>query len=156
MQLELIQPELACATMVIDHQMAVIQVQIGKNFIDDVLIDGGFGVNIITENLRVQLSLSKLNPMPYNFRMVDQTIAKPLGFIRDLKIFIHAIPYIVTFIVINNNVLDFNYSMLLGCPWLKDVKVFHNWGTNIVTIQGTNIVRTILVIKKLGVQTKRL
>jgi hypothetical protein len=45
--------------------------------------------------------------------------------------------------------------MLLGCPWLKDVKVSHDWGTNIVTIQGTSIVRTIHVTKKLGVQTKK-
>jgi hypothetical protein len=33
--------------------MATIQVQIGKNFIEDVLLDGGSRVNIITENLRV-------------------------------------------------------------------------------------------------------
>jgi hypothetical protein len=45
-----IQPELACAIVDIDHQMFMIQVQVGKNFIDDVLIDGGFGVNIITDN----------------------------------------------------------------------------------------------------------
>ncbi len=45
-----IQPELVCAIVDIDHQMVVIQVQVGKNFIDDVLIDGGFGVNIITDN----------------------------------------------------------------------------------------------------------
>jgi hypothetical protein len=29
--------------------MAIIQVQIGKNTIGDVLLDGGFGVNIIKE-----------------------------------------------------------------------------------------------------------
>jgi hypothetical protein len=29
--------------------MAVIQEQIGKNIIEDVLLDGGFGVNIITK-----------------------------------------------------------------------------------------------------------
>ncbi len=29
------------------------QVQVGKKFIDNVIIDGGFGVNIITENLKV-------------------------------------------------------------------------------------------------------
>jgi len=46
--------------------MVVIQVQVGKNFIDDVLIDWGFGVNIIIENLWVQLGLSKPNPAPYN------------------------------------------------------------------------------------------
>jgi hypothetical protein len=50
-----------------------------------VLIDGGSKVNIIIENLMVQLSLSKLNPTPYNLLMANQTIGKPLGFIRDLK-----------------------------------------------------------------------
>jgi hypothetical protein len=55
--------------------------------------------------------------------MADQIIAKPLGLIRDLKIFVHGIPYMVTFNVINNNLLNASYSMLLGCPWLKDAKV---------------------------------
>jgi hypothetical protein len=60
--------------------------------------------------------------------MANQTIAKPLGLIRDMKIFVHGIPYIITFIVINNNVLDFSYLMSLGRPWLKDAKVSYNWG----------------------------
>jgi len=57
--------------------------------------------------------------------MENQTRAK-LGLIRDLKIFIHGIPYVVTFNVINSNVLNFSYSMLLGHPLLKDAKVSHN------------------------------
>jgi hypothetical protein len=72
--------------------------------------------------------------MPYNLHMANQTIAKSLGLIKDFKIFVHGIPYIVTFTIINNNVLNSNYSMLMGCPWLKDVKISHNGGTNIVTI----------------------
>ncbi len=42
------------------------------------LIDGGYKVNIINENLRVQLGLLKLNLVPYNLCMADQTIAKPI------------------------------------------------------------------------------
>ncbi len=61
----------------------------------------------------------------------------------------------VTFTVINSNVLDISYSMLLGCLWLKNAKVSLDWGTNTITIQGIHIVRTIHVTKKLGVQTKR-
>jgi hypothetical protein len=80
--------------------MAMIQVQIGKNFIEDVLLDGGFGVNIITKKLRVQLGLSKPKPTPYNLLMAYQTIAKPLGLIKDLKILIHGIPYAITSTVI--------------------------------------------------------
>lgn len=106
--------------------MAIIQIQVGKIFIDDVLIDGGFGINIITENLKVQLGLSKPNPTPYNLRMANQTIAKPVNLINDLKIFVHGISYTVTIIIINKNVLDSNYSMLLRCPWLRNVKLSHD------------------------------
>jgi hypothetical protein len=119
----------------IDHQMAVIHVQVRKNFIKDVLLNGGYGINIITDKLRAQLGLSKLKPAPYNLCMADQTIAKPLGLVKDLITFVHGIPYVVTFIVIQNSVLDFSYSMLLGHPWLKDVKVFHDWGNNTIIIK---------------------
>jgi hypothetical protein len=66
---QLVQPEpvhlkATCATMAIDYQMAMIQIQVGKNFMDDVLIDGGFRVNIITNNLKIQLGLSKPNLAP--------------------------------------------------------------------------------------------
>ncbi len=86
---KLVQPKHVCAAMAIDHQMPMIQVRFGNNFIDDVLIDGGYGINIIIENLRIQLGLSKPNPTLYNLCIMDQTIAKPLGLIRDLNIFVH-------------------------------------------------------------------
>ncbi len=45
--------------------------------------------------------------------------------------------------------------MMLGRPWLKDAKVAHDWGNNVIIVQGNGIVRTILVNRKLGVETKR-
>jgi hypothetical protein len=80
--------------------MVVIQIQIGKNFIEVVLLDRRSGVNIIMEKLKVQLGLSKPKPSPYNLCMVDQTIAKPLGLIKDFKILVLGIPHGMTFIVI--------------------------------------------------------
>jgi hypothetical protein len=53
--------------------MATFQVQIGKNTIEDVLLDGGSGVNIITKQLRLKLGLPKPKPAPYNLTMVDET-----------------------------------------------------------------------------------
>jgi hypothetical protein len=79
------------------------------------------------EKLRVQLGLTKLKPTPYNLHMADQTIAKPLGLIKDLKILVHGISLVVTFTIIHSSVLDFSYSMLLGHAWLHDIKVFHDW-----------------------------
>jgi hypothetical protein len=46
-------PKLVVASIAIDHQMVIIYIQVGKNFIEDVLLDGGSRINIITEKLRV-------------------------------------------------------------------------------------------------------
>ncbi len=90
----------------------------GKNIVENVLLDGGFGVNM-TKELQQWLELLKLKPTPYTFWMVGQTITKSIRLIKDLKIQIHGILYIIViFTVMNNNVLDSNYSMLLGRPWL--------------------------------------
>jgi hypothetical protein len=65
-----------------------------------VLLDGGFGVNIITKWLRLRLGLPKPQPVPYNMKMANQTTTKPMGLIRDLKIYVHGIPYIITLIIL--------------------------------------------------------
>ncbi len=51
--------------------------------------------------------------------------------------------------------VDSNYSMLLGRLWLINAKVTHDWGNNVITIEGNGTVKTILVNRKLGVETKR-
>ncbi len=55
--------------------------------------------------------MSKLKPTPYNMRMTNQTIVKPLGLIKDLKILVHEIPYAMTFTIIQSSVL--NSSLLV-------------------------------------------
>jgi hypothetical protein len=102
------------------------------------------------------LGLPKPKPAPYNLRIIDQTTTKPVGLIRDLKIYVHGIPYITTFTIFHNSVVDFSYSMLLGRPWLKDVKMARDWGSNNITIQGNGIIRIIIVTKHLGGEVKRL
>jgi hypothetical protein len=61
------------------------------------LLDGGFGVNIIIEQLKLKLRFPNLKLAPYNMRMTNQTTTKPMGLIRDLKIYVHGILYITTF-----------------------------------------------------------
>ncbi len=154
-QVSSIVPEVGTIVVAINNHMVVIQVQIGKNKIKDVLLDGDFGINIIIKQLRLRLGLSKLKPAPYNMRMANQTTTKLVGLIKDLKICVHDIPYIITFIVFQKSVVNSSYSMLLGRPWLRDAKVAHDWGSNIVTIQGNGIVRTIIITKCLGGEIRR-
>jgi hypothetical protein len=52
-QLELVHSKLTCIAIATNHQVSAFQAQIGKNFTTYVLIDGGFGENIIIKHLKV-------------------------------------------------------------------------------------------------------
>ncbi len=103
------------------------------------------------------MGLPKPKPTPYNLRMENQTTTKLMGSIKDLKIYVHGILYITMITILQNNVVDSSYSMLLGRPWLRDAKVAHDWGSNIVTIQGNEFrtIQTITITKHLGSEVKK-
>jgi hypothetical protein len=111
------------ASIVVNNQMVVIQVQVGKNNIEDVMLDGRTNVNIIINNFITNLGLPKPRPIPYHLRMVGWSMNTPLIIIINLKIHIHGIPYVATFTVLQNNAVDFNYYMLLRRPWSKMQKL---------------------------------
>ncbi len=127
--------ELDTLVIQVNNQMAIIQVQAGKNIVEDVLINERASVNIIIKNIRKKLGLPKPRPIPYHLTMADQSMTRPLGIIKNLKIHIHGIPYIATFTILKNNVIDSSYFMLLRRPWLKDANVTHDWGNNIIIVQ---------------------
>ena len=142
--------ELIAATEAIDKHMPMISISISKNIVDDVLLDSGSGVNVITEEERRKLGLPKPSPEPFNLRMATRTIAKPTGLLRDVKIHIHGIPYIVTLTVINCQTIKSDYSMLFDRPWLRNAKVIYDWGNDQVQIMGNGTVKTVKINRQLG------
>ena len=142
--------ELIAATEAIDKHMPVISICIGKNIVDDVFLDDGSGVNVITEEEHRKLGLPKPSPAPFNLKMANGTIAKPIGLLRDVKIHIHGIPYIVTLTVIDCQTIKSDYSMLLGRPWLRNAKVIHDWANDQVQIMGNGTVKTVKINRQLG------
>ena len=142
--------ELIATTEAINKQMPVISICIGKNVVDDVLLDGGSEINVITEEERRRLGLPKPSLAPFNLKMANGTIAKPTSLLRDVKIHIHGIPYIVTLIVIDCQTIKLDYSMLLGRPWLRNAKVIHDWANDQVQIMGNGTVKTVKINRQLG------
>jgi hypothetical protein len=104
----------------------------------------------MTKELRKWLGLPNPKPTPYTLRMLDQTITKPIGLIKDFKIHIHGIPWMVTFTVMKNNVLDSSYSMVAYAH------VTHDWGNNLIAIEGNGKMQTIVVTKHLDSNIKHL
>jgi hypothetical protein len=64
----------------------------GKNIIENIFLDGGFDMNIMTKELQKWLRLPTPKLAPYALRIANQTITKLVEFIKDLKIQIHGIP----------------------------------------------------------------
>jgi Ethanolamine utilization protein EutJ (predicted chaperonin) len=74
-------PKVRTTIVVMDSHMAIIQVHIKNNTIEDVLLNGGSRNNIITKQLRSRLGLPKPKHAPYNLKMAYQTTTKLLGLI---------------------------------------------------------------------------
>ena len=64
--------ELIAATEAIDKHMLVISICIDTNIVDDVLLDGGSRVNVITKEERRRLGLPKPSPAPFNLKMANR------------------------------------------------------------------------------------
>ncbi len=64
-------------------------------------------------------------------------------------IHIHGILCVVTFVIMKENVLDANYSILLDRPWLRDAKISHDWGINLITNEDKGTIINIVVTKRL-------
>jgi hypothetical protein len=74
--------------------------------VDNVLLDGGSKVNVITNELRQKLGLPPPQPTPFNLQMAIFSFNKPLGIIPNIRIRIHGILYIATLMVMNNKAID--------------------------------------------------
>jgi hypothetical protein len=77
--------------MVINPHMVVVQVQVGDNIVEDILLDGGSNVNIMMKELWKMLGLPNSKPTPCTLWMVDKpspnrldlskiSKSKPMGF----------------------------------------------------------------------------
>lgn len=64
-----------------DETMHVVQVRIGKLGMKDVLLDGGFGVNIIFKGLKKKLRLRRLQLTPFMVCMADQKKVQLIGLV---------------------------------------------------------------------------
>ncbi len=59
------------SSFAINPHMAVIQMHMGKNIVEDILLDGELGVNIIIEDLKEKLGLPILKPTPNTHSMAN-------------------------------------------------------------------------------------
>jgi hypothetical protein len=84
--------------------------------------------------------------------MINQTTTKQVGLICNMKTLVHRISCVMTFPMMQNNGVNYDYFLLL--LGRQDAKFSHDWSNKLVTIQGNNIIKTIAITKHLSSDTK--
>ena len=118
-----------------DDNVAKIKMIIAMQEVQGVILDGGSGVNVITEDLAIKLGL-KWEPIPFNIRMADNRTVVPKGLIKHAKVRVGGMDYLVNLVVITMQTpTPESYQVLLGRPWLKDAKVKHDWNRDRISLK---------------------
>ncbi len=138
-----------------DEAILVVQVRVGKFEVKDVLLDGGFGVNINSKSLKKKLGLRKSQPTSFIICMVDQHKVQAMGLIQNLKINLTIYVYKILIIVLKMENGIEAYSMFLERPWLKQAKAHHNWGDSTLLIILENIRITLNIIKQVNIKSSQ-
>lgn len=83
-----------------DCGLVVFLVQVDKETLDNMLLDGGSGVNLIAEQERICLGLQAPLPTLECLHTVDLSVAELVELIRIVETNIYNILYLINFIVI--------------------------------------------------------
>ena len=113
----------------LDPDAAVIHLQLGRHTLTNVLVDGGSGVNVMSNHLRMSLGLPQPRNAQFILRMANDAPVTPLGILTMVGITIHGVSTPATFVVIEMP-RSRNFLVILGRPWLRDMNAIHDWTRN--------------------------
>ena len=129
-------------TTTLDPDAAVIHMQLGQFELSNVLVDGGSGVNVMSNKLREKMGLPFPKAAQFILRMANDAPVTPLGILSSVAITTHGVTTPATFVVIEMPERS-NFPVILGRPWLRDMDAIHDWSRNQIRIHRHG--RTIVI-----------
>jgi hypothetical protein len=89
-------------------------------------VDGGSGVNVMTEQTAIDLGYTSFDFTPKIFKMANQEEVVPLGKISRVLTRLDELEYALNYVVIKL-LLPSVFPILLGRPWLYKAGVLEDW-----------------------------
>ena len=139
------------APEVADHRSPRVTVKVGGTVIPGVIVDGGSGVNIMSETTRQALGLRITNPAPFAIRVADQREVTPLGMVSHIPVSMEGLTFHMNFVILDLPPTKGAYSMLIGRPWLRAAQVIHDWGQDSLQVPTTSGTVTLALEKGMDV-----
>ena len=113
-------------THVRDEHCPTILLTIKDQEIPSVVIDGGSGMNVISEVTCTSLGLQEWELCPFHLRMANTSAVRPLGLIMKLPILIGGELFEISTVVLRLSEQG-RYPLLLGQAWLQAAAIKQDW-----------------------------
>ena len=127
--------ELVSAPITDESVPVVVNVRLNGTPVYGALLDGGSGVNVLSNSLCAELGITKFESAPFAVKMADQRRVQPLGLVKDLDLDIAGIRFKIAAMVLKMEDISGAYPLLLGRPWLRQAKVKQNWEHNTISLR---------------------
>ena len=138
-----------------DSQNPAVKIIIKGQDLHGCIIDGGSGVNVISEATCHNLGLNQWEPCPFWLRMADTRSVRPIGLIRHLDFTLGGHMFTISAVVLRLEAQG-AYPMLLGRPWLRTTNIKQHWQRNMISFRrGKTKVRIITEERVPAVKTER-
>ena len=104
-----------------------VQATIAGRDVSGCLVDGGATVNIISNWLVDDLELTPTHSSPLRLKVADQSCMKSVGMLAQQPITVQGVTMRVDFHILDISEARGGYPIILGRPWLREVKAVDYW-----------------------------
>ena len=74
-----------------------------------------------------------------HLQLADGTLAKPLGMLERVTVTSCGIDFMHTFAIVDFG-RDPNYEVILGRPFMRQIKMIQDWGSNHLYLRHANVI----------------
>ena len=117
---------------IMDERNPSIKVIIHGQEIENVIVDGGSGVNVINKTTCDKMGITKWEECPFWLRMADTSTVRPIVLFRQLDVVVGGHSFQISAVILHLEAPG-AYPLLLGRPWLKKANIKQNWNQNVLT-----------------------
>ena len=110
-----------------DMRSPQVQATIAGKDVSGCLVDGGAAVNIISNWLVDDLELTPTHSSPLRLKVADQRCVKSVGMLAQQPITVQGVTVKVDFHILDISEARGGYPIILGRPWLREVKAVDYW-----------------------------
>jgi hypothetical protein len=110
-----------------DLKSPQVEAVIAGHLVEGCMVDGGAAVNVMSNWFMDEIGMKPTKPSSLNLKVKDQRCVRSLGIISQLLVSLNGVSVKIDFQVLGISKEKSSYPLILGRPWLRQVKAINYW-----------------------------